>query len=113
IDDVFAGGGQGEMCQADIIVMERLKKGFTAIVDATLSDESVSLLYDGLVRAEGASALGDFHYVPILCCEGEKVRQVQKRLLAIYGLILCSFQGKQPARGGIITGPAGRRERGG
>jgi predicted RecB family nuclease len=103
--DLLAREGQGEMRQGAIPATEMLKTGLTAIVNATLGDESVSLLYDGLVRAEGVSALGDFHYVPILCCEGEKIRQVQKRLLAIYGLILGSIQGKQPASGVIIQEP--------
>jgi predicted RecB family nuclease len=111
IAELLAREEQGEMWQGAILATETLKKGPTAIVNATLGDESVSLLYDGLVRAEGASALGDFHYVPILCCEGEKVRQVQKRLLAIYGLILGSFQGKQPASGIIIQEPGCSRKR--
>src|SRR5262249_10540882 len=73
--ELLARQGQGETWQGTILTAELLRKGPTVIVDATLGDESVSLLYDGLVRAEGASALGDFHYVPILCCEGEKLRQ--------------------------------------
>jgi len=82
-----------------------LKKGFTVIVNATSDDEFVSLLYDGLVKVQGDSALGNYHYVPVLCCEGQKIRQVQKHLLAIYGLILGSIQGKQPASGVLIRKP--------
>jgi predicted RecB family nuclease len=98
-------GQQGETWQGAILTTDMLKKGSTVIVNATFGDQSVFLLYDGLVRVEGASGLGEFHYVPVLCCEGKKIRQVQKHLLAIYGLILGSIQGKQPARGLIIQEP--------
>jgi predicted RecB family nuclease len=98
-------GRQGETCQDAILTTEMLKKGFTVIVNATSDEESVSLLYDGLVKVQGDSALGNYHYVPVLCCEGQKIRQVQKHLLAIYGLLLGSIQGKQPASGFLIWKP--------
>src|SRR5713101_8446227 len=56
--ELLAREGQGERWQGAILTTEIMKKGPTVIVDATLGDESASLLYDGLMRVEGASALG-------------------------------------------------------
>jgi predicted RecB family nuclease len=111
VADLLARQGGGETWQGAILTTETLKKGLAVIADAMLGDELVSLLYDGLVRAEGASALGDFHYVPILCCDGDKIRQQQKHLLAVYGLILGSIQGRHPASGVIIQEPGCSRIR--
>jgi predicted RecB family nuclease len=105
VAELLARQGAGETWQGATLATETLKKGLDVIVDATLGDELVSLLYDGLVRVEGSSALGDFHYVPVICNDGEKIRQRQKHLLAVYGLILGSVQGRQPTTGVIIHEP--------
>jgi predicted RecB family nuclease len=79
------------------------------LIDAAFADEQVALLYDALVRVEGASALGSLHYVPVLCYEGEVIRQQQRLLLAILGLVLGLVQGRQPASGLVIYGSACRQ----
>jgi hypothetical protein len=48
-----------------------------------------------LERVEGAPNLGNFHYIPILYFGGERIRQTQRDLLGLYGLILGSIQGRQ------------------
>jgi hypothetical protein len=43
-----------------------LKRGAPLLADAHLEDDSMSLDFDGLKRADGASKLGEHHYLPIL-----------------------------------------------
>ena len=47
----------------------------------------MSLRFDALKRADGASKLGDHHYVPVLHNHGDKVGRQQKLLLAVLGLV--------------------------
>ncbi len=54
-----------------------LKRGAAFILDATLDD----LHFDGLKRVDDSSKLGDFHYVPMLFHERNKVGKEQKLLL--------------------------------
>ena len=81
-----------------------LKRGPQYILDGTVEDDSVALHFDGLKRTEGASKLGDFHYVPVLFHEGQKVRKEQRLLLAVYGLLLSGLQGCAPQNGVIWHG---------
>lgn len=81
-----------------------LGRGMTLILDGILQDDEVSLLFDGLKRVNGPSRLGDFHYIPILYYEGEKIRQEHRFLLALYGLMLSPIQGREPASGMIVHG---------
>src|SRR5260370_29157027 len=81
-----------------------MKQGASFILDATLEDDHVSLHFDVLKKVDGASKLGDFHYVPMLFHEGEKVRKEQKLLLELYGLLLSRLQGQIPAHGIIWHG---------
>ncbi len=55
----------------------------------------LSLRFDGLIKAEGSSNLGQFHYVPILFHEGQ-VRTRQRVLLELFGLVLLELQGRAP-----------------
>src|SRR5580693_8328084 len=68
----------------------------------------MSLRFDALKRADGASKLGDHHYVPVLHNHGNKVGRRQKLLLAALGLMLGRVQGLRPATGLIARGPEGR-----
>ena len=81
-----------------------LKQGTPLILHAMIEAEGVRMEIDGLKRVEGPSKLGDFHYVPILFFEGEKVRPDQRRLLELCGLLVGDLQGKQPAHGLIVHG---------
>jgi predicted RecB family nuclease len=81
-----------------------LKRGASLILDATMEDDIWSLHFDGLMRVEGPSRLGGFHYAPILVVEGEKVRRDQKRLLETLGLVIGDLQAKQPAYGIVVRG---------
>jgi predicted RecB family nuclease len=81
-----------------------LQQGATVVLDTTLEDDIFSLHFDAIERVEGVSALGDFHYSPVLFCEGEKVRKEQRQLLALCGLVLGDLQGRQAACGVIVHG---------
>ncbi len=81
-----------------------LKKGASIILDAIIEDEALSLHLDGLMRVEGPSRLGGYHYIPILVVEGEKLGRDQKRLLETLGLIIGDLQAKQPVHGIVIRG---------
>jgi predicted RecB family nuclease len=82
-----------------------LRAGRSFILDATLDDDLLSLRFDGLMRVDGSSKLGDFHYVPMLFHEGRKVGKEQRLLLELYGLLLSQVQGRPPAYGMVWHGP--------
>ena len=68
----------------------------------------MSIRFDALKRADGASKLGDHHYLPVLHNHGDKVGRPQKLLLAVLGLVLARVQGLRPAIGLVARGPEGR-----
>ena len=96
-DRISAGHAGGEDVQQGIaLTPTALKRGATFLLNATLEDDHVSLAFDGLKRVQGPSTLGDFHYVPVLFCEGRKIRKQQRALLEVYGLLLSRLQGRMP-----------------
>jgi hypothetical protein len=60
-----------------------LTQGRQLLLDATLEDDTFSLLFDGVQRTEGQSALGDFHYVPVLYHEARQLPRCIKALLEV------------------------------
>ena len=68
----------------------------------------MSIRFDGLKRADGASKLGIHHYLPVLHNHGDKVGRQQKLLLAVLGLALARVQGLRPATGLVARGPEAR-----
>jgi predicted RecB family nuclease len=101
----------GETCQGATLTADDLAQGTSVFLDAKVDTEVVSLRYDGLVRVEGVSRLGNFHYVPVICQAGLKIRRQTRDLLAFLGMVLEAIQGRQPATGIVICGPACRRTR--
>jgi predicted RecB family nuclease len=73
-----------------------LRAGPLLVLDTTLEDDLLMLGFDGLKQVDGASKVGDFHYVPMLFHDGEKLRQEQKLLLAVLGGVLGDVQGRLP-----------------
>jgi predicted RecB family nuclease len=90
------------------LVLVELKNRASLILDVTLAEDGLALTFDGLERVEGVSKLGDFHYIPILYFGSERIRQAQRDLLGLYGLILGDIQGRQPGSGLIVCGTAAR-----
>ena len=95
-----------DACRGVPATDDALKEGKPLLVDAVLEDESVSLRLDALKKANGASKLGDFHYLPVLHVHGDKVGKHQKLLLAVFGLVLDRVQGLRPAVGLVEIGRA-------
>src|SRR4051794_32942537 len=62
-----------------------LELGPSFVLDATLEDDLLALHFDGLKKVDGASKVGDFHYIPVLFHEGQQVGKVQRLLLELYG----------------------------
>ena len=65
--------GEGDACQGTTVTAATLKQGAPLLADVDLEDEGLSLRCDALKRADGASKLGDHHYVPVLHNDGDKV----------------------------------------
>jgi predicted RecB family nuclease len=100
-------GGDND-CRGLIVTTALLTQGVPLLTDAQLEDDAISLRFDALRRADGASALGDHHYVPVVHNHLDKVSRWQKMLLAVLGLVLGSVQGQRPAIGLVVIGVAGR-----
>ena len=100
---------EGEACQGATLSAADLGRGSPIVLDATIEDEQASLRFDGLVRVEGASRLGDFYYAPVLCQAGPTIGRQTRRLLAAMGLVLGAVQGRQPMAGLVVRGPECRR----
>src|SRR5262245_1411582 len=81
-----------------------VQQGAAFLLNATLEDEYISFVFDGLKRVPGRSKLGAFHYIPVLFCEGQQVRKGQRALLDAYGLLLVRLQGQAPASGIVWHG---------
>jgi predicted RecB family nuclease len=104
IDAIIARHPADQVARNIPLTTAGLKQGPQYILDGTLADDALALHFDGLKRAEGASKLGDFHYVPVLFHEGRQVRKEQRLLLEVYGQHLASLQGKAPAYGIVWHG---------
>jgi predicted RecB family nuclease len=103
-DEILARHSEDEIARHVPVTGAVLKQGPLFVLDADLEDDHFALHFDGLKRVDGASKLGDFHYVPVLFDEGEKVRKQQRLLLEVYGLLLSRVQGRTPAYGVVWHG---------
>jgi predicted RecB family nuclease len=106
IAKILAKDPQAEVPRDIPLNVAALQSGPPFVLNATLEDDLLSLVFDGLRRVDGASKLGDFHYIPMLFHEGRKVGKEQRLLLELYGLLLSQVQGRLPGIGVIWHGPA-------
>jgi predicted RecB family nuclease len=86
------------------ITRSRLKEGKAFLLDAKLDSDCYSVEFHGLKRLNEPSALGTFHYVPVLFTEARRIRKTQRRLLEVLGLLLSPVQGKMPGHGVVYYG---------
>ena len=100
--------GEGDACRGIAVTAATLKQGAPLLADATLEDDGLSIRLDALKRADGASKLGDHHYLPVLHNHGDKVGCPQKLLLAVLGMVLARVQGLRPVVGLVTCGPEGQ-----
>jgi predicted RecB family nuclease len=108
---ILAKHSEAEVARGIPLTVAALQSGPPFVLDATLEDDLLSLGFDGLKRVDGASKLGDFHYVPMLFHEGRKVGKEQRLLLELYGLLLSRLQGQIPPSGIIWHGKECRATR--
>src|SRR6266404_6443063 len=104
IDKILAHHAGEEIPRNIPLTISALKQGASFLLDATLEDDLVSLHFDGLKKVDGPSKLGDFHYIPMLFHEGQKIGRTQRLLLEVHGLLLSRVQGRTPANGIIWHG---------
>jgi predicted RecB family nuclease len=101
-----------EEIERDIaLTLPALKRGAAFFLGATLEDDYLGLVFDGLKRVPGPSKLGDFHYVPMLFSEGGQIRKQQRAALEVYGLLLSRLQGRRPGFGLLWQGKECRATR--
>src|SRR5262249_22489872 len=86
------------------LTADLLKRGLPLLLDIAFEDEDLSVRFAALLRVDGDSPLGGFHYVPVLFHEVEKATPDLRLLLGIHGVILCGVQGKEPATGILFHG---------
>jgi predicted RecB family nuclease len=75
-----------------------LKRG-AMFLKAHIEIPPIYLTIDGLQKNPGACNLGNFHYLPLFCYEGQTIRQNQRQLMAIFGTIIGYLQGIMPSIG--------------
>jgi predicted RecB family nuclease len=90
-----------------VITREILRSGASVILDGRLESDSFSMHFDALRRVPGRSALGDFHYVPILFAIERHVQKVERVEIEVLGSLLGELQGVAPSFGFIYHGPEG------
>src|SRR5215468_737844 len=90
IGKILARHPEDELICSVPLTVAGLRRGPRYVLDARLESDAFSLIFDGLKRVDGASKLGEFHYLPVLFHEGRQVRTEERLLLEVYGLILAS-----------------------
>jgi predicted RecB family nuclease len=105
---LIARFSEGDACRGMTITAGTLKQAALLLADAAFEDEGLSLHFDALKRADGASKVGDHHYVLVLHNDGDKIGRRQKLLLAVFGLALARVQDLRPALGLVARGSEGR-----
>ena len=96
--------GEGNAYRGTAITAAMLKQGAPLLADAIFEDDGVSIRIDALKRADGASKLGEHHYLPVLYNYGGKVGRSRKLLLAVLGLVIGRVQGLRPTVGLVARG---------
>ena len=66
IEGLVARFGQGNAGQGTVVTAAILKEGKPLLADVDLEDETVLLRCDALKRTEGASEIGDHHYIAVI-----------------------------------------------
>ena len=99
-----------EVPQGLLLTAELLKGGLPLLLDAKFEDGDLFIRFDALLRVEGKSRLGGFHYAPMLFHEAEKPTPDLRMVLGTYAELLGPIQGNVPAAGILVHG-SGCRER--
>lgn len=104
IQKILSHSSNAEVACNVAATRQLLLQGFRFIINGTVKKDNLSLSFDGLKKVDGQSKIANFHYVPILISESENIHNNERRLLALYGLVLADVQGRHPRQGLFIHG---------
>jgi predicted RecB family nuclease len=104
IENIHNGHHDDPISIGTRVTRTTLKEGNGFLLDAKLDDDCYLVEFDGLKKVDGPSALGNFHYVPVLFTEDRRIRQSHRRLLEVLSLLLSRVQGKMPRSGVVYYG---------
>ena len=108
VEKILAKHAEDKVARSVPLTDTTLRAGCSFLLDANLEEDDLSLIFDGVKKVDGATKLGDFHYVPMLFHEKRKVGKEERRLLEVYALLLARIQGKVPAYGIVWHGSDGK-----
>jgi predicted RecB family nuclease len=104
IQKILAAHGEDQVARSITLTADELKSAPLFVLDALYEDDLFCLKIDGLKRVPGASALGPFHYLPMLFRSGEKIGREERLVLELHGLLLAGMQGLAPSHGIVWHG---------
>lgn len=104
IQKILAHSSESEFACNVTLTRQLLRQGTRYIFNGAAREGTLSLFFDGLKKVEGPSKVANFSYIPILISESENIHSEERRLLALYGLVLASIQGRNPHTGLFIHG---------
>jgi predicted RecB family nuclease len=101
----------GELLTAPLLVPDTLARRASLILNAVIRDGEFALTFDCLRGVNDPSTSGNYHYVPVLVFEGEKVRKVDREVLEVLAFVLGRVQKVEPKYGVIVYGSECRQIR--
>ena len=104
IQKILASNKHDQVVQNGSLSVESLQQGRLFVLNADLVNETTSLHFDGVMRSIGPSNLGNFHDVPIVFHEQEKINKREKSLLQVFAYFLSQLQDRSPQYGIIWRG---------
>ena len=99
---------EGDVCTQVRLTAPGMRQGRAFILDTTIETKPGPLHLDGLKRVAGFSKLGDFHYIPLLFHERDRLGKKERDLLEVFGHLIAQLQGKSPTQGAVYHGGEGR-----
>ena len=86
------------------VTSSTLAEGVAVLLNPILARQQFELVLDGLKRVSGESALGAFHYVPMLITAEPRVQSEHRLLIEMLALLLAPYKQIMPAIGIIWLG---------
>lgn len=101
---LLAGCDAKDIVRDTPLVRNTLKLGASYLLNATATLDTLNVVFDALVRADGPSKLGQFHYMPVLYATVDRIGAYERKLLAVFGMVLGKVQGHCPQEGFVVYG---------
>ena len=83
------------------VTVSLMAQGQNLILDAQYETEPASIYFDGLVKVDGRSAAGGFHYIPLIYAARNQRHGGRNLVLEMLAVILEEVQGRPPEKGVI------------